>query len=82
MLSARKEEVLERRDLIKEIIRERMQILHRLSEKEVIVPTPQDTVEANRNIMDISGGIFSIRDENLLNSVLMLYITKSTRKNN
>ena len=56
------------RDLIREIIRERLELLFRLSEKDFIVPTVEVAIEVNREVMELFGGVFGIRDEGLLRS--------------
>lgn len=57
-------------ELIKEIIKERLDLLNKLSEKEIIVPTFEQIVQINKNIMELHGGIFGLRDKNLLHSAI------------
>lgn len=56
--------------LIAEIVKERLDLLNELSEREIIVPTFEQIVQINRSIMELHGGIFGLRDKNLLRSAI------------
>ena len=57
-------------EIIKDIIRRRLRLLHKLSEKEILVPTFEQIVYINKSIMEFHGGIHGIRDKDLLHSAI------------
>jgi len=56
--------------VVERIFYERLELLNRLSEKEIIVPTVEQIILINERIMEFYGGIHSIRDRNLLDSAI------------
>jgi len=61
---------------LERILERRKELLLRLSEKEIILPTAEEIVEINKVIMQEHKGIFGIRDVNLLESAIGAIVNK------
>lgn len=61
---------------VSNILERRKELLLKLSEKELILPTTEEVVEINRVIMQEHKGIFGVRDRNLVESAIASVINK------
>ncbi len=61
---------------VSNILERRKELLLKLSEEELILPTTEEVVEINRVIMQEHKGIFGVRDRNLLESAIASVINK------
>ncbi len=61
---------------VSNILERRKELLLKLSEKELILPTTEEVVEINRVIMQEHKGVFGVRDRNLVESAIASVINK------
>lgn len=61
---------------VSNILERRKELLLKLSEEELILPTTEEVVEINRVIMQEHKGIFGVRDRNLVESAIASVINK------
>ncbi len=52
------------------ILNRRKELLLKLSEKDLILPTAEEIIEINRVIMKEHKGVFGLRDKNLVESAI------------
>ncbi len=61
---------------VEAILDRRKDLLLKLSEKDLILPTGEEVVEINRLIMQEHKGVFGVRDRNLLESAIASAVNK------